>query len=313
MSVAMRKIYLAILLSFTTIFARSQGLLAELDSTTPEPKQYVTGTFKGVRIINGQSVEMPGKGEMIFMIQHRFGSLRGGIVDLLGLDLAGIRFGLEYTLPFYQGRICVGIGRSNYLKVWDGFVKYQIFRQSKGPKSFPFTIDLYGSVGISTLNYADPARNNFFSSRMSYCFQILWARKFCRWFSFQLTPTVCHQNLVPLKEDQNTTVHLGFSGKFRISNRIAISAEYFWPIAGQNFANVNNLPIKGPLSFGVDWETGGHVFQFFLSNSMACYDNSFIAGTTNDWLNGDIHFGFNMQRTFSFKKGAAKKYKVKPD
>ncbi len=305
----MKKIYILLFFILSnTIW--SQGLLDELQDSTPK-KEYTVGTFKGVRVINGQSVEMPGKGELLFMIQHRFGSVRGGIVDLLGLDLAGIRFGLEYTLPFYDGRICIGIGRSNYLKVWDGFLKYQIFRQSKGPKSFPFTIDLYASMGISTINFTDPDRNNYFSSRLSYCFQILWARKFCRWFSFQLTPTLLHQNLVPLKEDQNTTFHLGFGGKFRVSNRVSITAEYFWPVSGQNFADVNNLPIKGPLSIGVDWETGGHVFQFMLSNSQACYDNSFIAGATHDWLNGDIHFGFNIQRTFSFQKGAGKKYKTK--
>jgi hypothetical protein len=309
----MRKLYLIFAFTLLPIFSFSQGLLDELEETTPKQKEYATGTFKGVRVINGHSVELPGKGELLFMIQHRFGSVKGGIVDLFGLDLAGIRFGLEYTLPFHDGRICIGIGRSNYLKVWDGFVKYQILRQSKGPKSFPFTIDLYANMGISTVNFADPDRNNYFTSRLSYSFQVLWARKFCRWFSMQITPVVCHQNLVPLKEDQNTTFHLGFGGKFRISNRISISAEYFWPVAGQNFADVNNLPIKGPLSIGVDWETGGHVFQFMLSNSQATYDNSFIAGTTQDWLNGDIHIGFNIQRTFSFKKGAGKGYKTKSE
>ena len=215
----MRKLYLLFFFMYASTFSYSQGLLDELDSLTPEPKHYITGTFKGVRVINGQSVEMPGKGELLFMIQHRFGSMKGGLVDLLGLDLAGIRFGLEYTLPFYDGRICVGVGRSNYNKIWDGYLKYQIFRQSKGPKSFPFTIDLYASMGINTTNFSDPNRQNYFSSRLSYSFQILWARKFCRWFSMQITPTVCHQNLVPLKEDQNTTFHLGFAGKFRISNR----------------------------------------------------------------------------------------------
>ena len=309
----MRKLYLIFAFTLLPIFSFSQGLLDELEETTPKQKEYATGTFKGVRVINGHSVELPGKGELLFMIQHRFGSVKGGIVDLFGLDLAGIRFGLEYTLPFHDGRICIGIGRSNYLKVWDGFVKYQILRQSKGPKSFPFTIDLYANMGISTVNFADPDRNNYFTSRLSYSFQVLWARKFCRWFSMQITPVVCHQNLVPLKEDQNTTFHLGFGGKFRISNRISISAEYFWPVAGQNFADVNNLPIKGPLSIGVDWETGGHVFQFMLSNSQATYDNSFIAGTTQDWLNGDIHIGFNIQRTFSFNKGAGKGYKTKSE
>jgi hypothetical protein len=307
----MRKFYLLLFCVIPTALIQAQGLLDELDSITPPQKEYTIGTFKGTRIINGQSVEMPGKGDLQFMIQHRFGSFRGGIVDFFGLDQAGIRIGVEYTLPFYEGRICIGVARSNYLKMWDGSIKYQMFRQSKGPKSFPFTIDLYASMGISSIEYSDPDRNNYFTSRMSYCFQVLWARKFGRWFSMQLTPTVLHKNLVPLKEDQNTTAHLGIAGKVRVSNRVSISAEYFWPIYGQNFADINNLPIKGPLSLAVDIETGGHIFQLVLSNSQANFDQTFIGETNQDWLNGDIHFGFNISRSFSFKKGAKNNMKTR--
>lgn len=308
----MKRLLLLFTIVITGNLGFSQGLLDELESQTPDKKEFVSGTFKSVRVINGHSVEIPGKGELVFIIQHRFGSVRGGIVDLIGLDQANIRFGLEYTMPFFD-RICIGVGRSSYLKVWDGFIKYQLVKESKGPKSFPFTIDLLAGMGISTINWPDPARNNYFSSRLTYWYQILWAKKFCRWFSFQLSPTLLHRNLVPLKEDQNTTFHLGFSGRFRVSNRVHITAEYFWPVAGQNFANVNNVPIKGPLSFGVDWETGGHVFQFVIGNTQATYDQTFIGETFHDWLNGDIHIGFNIVRTFSFKKGAGKKYKVKGD
>jgi hypothetical protein len=309
----MKKLYLLFLSALISFTLHSQGLLDELETNTPPQKEYTIGTFKGTRIINGQSVELPGKGDMQFMIQHRFGSFRGGIVDFFGLDQAGIRIGVEYTLPFYDGRICIGVARSNYLKMWDGSIKYQMMRQSKGPKSFPFTIDLYASMGITSINFADPDRNNYFTSRLSYCFQILWARKFGRWFSMQLTPTVLHKNLVPLKEDQNTTAHLGVAGHVRVSNRVAISVEYFWPLYGQNFADINNLPIKGPLSLAVDIETGGHVFQLVLSNSQANFDQTFIGETNQDWLNGDIHFGFNISRSFSFKKGAGKSYKIKGD
>jgi len=309
----MKKLYFLFLYFLVPVSLFSQGLLDQLDSATPPQKEYVTGTFKGTRIINGQSVELPGKGDLQFMIQHRFGSFRGGITDFFGLDQAGIRIGVEYTLPFYDGRICVGIARSNYLKMWDGSIKYQMFRQSKGYKAFPFTIDLYASMGITSLEFSNPNRTNYFSSRLSYCFQILWARKFGKWFSMQLSPTVLHKNLVPLKEDQNTTAHLGIAGKLRISKRVSLSVEYFWPIYGQNFADINNLPIKGPLSLAVDIETGGHVFQLILTNSQACFDQTFIGETNQDWLNGDIHFGFNITRSFSFKKGAKNTYKTKSE
>lgn len=302
------KKYLYLLLLFTSSIY-SQGLLDELEKETPIAKEYVTGTFKGVRVINGHSVELPGKGEMVFSIQHRFGSIRGGITELLGIDQASIRFGLEYTMPFYD-RLCVGFGRSSYNKIWDGFIKWIPFKQTLGKKQFPMTIGTVVSMGINTTPFADPNRENYFSSRLTYCYQILLARKFGNFFSLQLTPTVLHKNLVPLARDQNTTAHLGVSGKFRVSRRVAITAEYFWPIYGQNFYQVNNVNTLGPLSFGVDWETGGHVFQFTISNSQAMYDQNFIGETFHDWLDGDIHFGFNIQRSFSFKKGAGKGHKV---
>lgn len=284
--------------------ARAQGLLDEINQETKPTREYVIGTFKGVRVINGHSVEMPGKGELLFIIQHRFGYFKGGIVDFFGLDQASIRMGLEYTMPFYD-RLCVGFGRSTYMKTWDAFIKYKVLKQSKGPKSFPLTVDLLASMGISSMDQP-PNQQNYFSSRMWFCYQVLIARKFGNRFSLQLTPTVVHKNLVPKREDQNTAFFLGLSGRVKLSNRVAISAEYFWPVYGQNFAEVNGQSILGPLSIGVDWETGGHVFQFQVTNANAMTDQGFIAETTSDWLNGDIRFGFNITRTFNFKKSPRK-------
>ena len=53
---------------------------------------------------------------------------------------------------------------------------------------------------------------------------------------------------------------------------------------------------------GFDIETGGHVFQIVLSNSVGMIEKAFVAETTGNWLKGDIHLGFNISRVFSFKK-----------
>jgi hypothetical protein len=52
----------------------------------------------------------------------------------------------------------------------------------------------------------------------------------------------------------------------------------------------------------VDIETGGHVFQLILTNSVAMRENGFLGQTTGQWLEGDIHFGFNISRVFQLKK-----------
>jgi hypothetical protein len=60
--------------------------------------------------------------------------------------------------------------------------------------------------------------------------------------------------------------------------------------------------IYDPLSLGFDIETGGHVFQLIFTNSLAMIEKGFIGETTGNWLNGDVHFGFNISRVFTLKQ-----------
>jgi hypothetical protein len=56
------------------------------------------------------------------------------------------------------------------------------------------------------------------------------------------------------------------------------------------------------LGFGVDIETGGHVFQIVLTNTSSLTERTFITETKGDFFGGDIHLGFNVTRTFQLKK-----------
>ena len=65
---------------------------------------------------------------------------------------------------------------------------------------------------------------------------------------------------------------------------------------------MSSLATKNPIAFGIDIETGGHVFQIILSNSITMIEKSFITETTDNFFNGDIHLGFNISRTFETGK-----------
>src|SRR5690606_18590778 len=103
----------------------------------------------------------------------------------------------------------------------------------------------------------------FFSNRLAFINQILIARKFSDRFSLQLMPTHVHYNMVTYAEDKNDVLALGIGGKIRLSPSISITAEYFYQIPGFRLHD----PVKpdsytrNPLTFGLDIETGGHVFQ----------------------------------------------------
>jgi len=180
----------------------------------------------------------------------------------------------------------------------DGFLKYRIVQQATGQNALPFSLVVVGGTTLNTLKFADPARKNYFSSRLGYYGQILAGRKFSEAFSLQLMPTVVHQNLVTTSKDPNDLFAAGISGRIKLSKRISLNADYYYVInKNENLENFHN-----PLSMGFDIETGGHVFQLHFTNAIGMNERVFLTETINDWGDGDIQFGFNISRAFQIKK-----------
>ena len=274
--------------------ATAQDLFDALGKDTVRTN-YTYATFKATRVVNGQSVENASKGTLLFLISHHFGPANSGAYNFFGLDQAITRLGFEYGL---SNRLCIGVGRSsNGEKTFDGFVKYKLLRQSSGYRTMPVTLSLFSSMTINTLKWLEPSRTNFYSSRLSYTYQMLIARKFNNSLSLQLSPTLVHKNLVAGANDVNDIYAMGLGGRFKLSERITLNAEYFALMNQPKTSNtVNNL------SLGVDIETGGHVFQLHFTNSRLMFERGFITETTGKWSKGDIFFGFSITRAFTIVK-----------
>jgi len=266
-----------------------------LDSIQPVKNEiiYEEGTFKSIRLINGYTSETASKNELIFSISHRFGDVNQGIYDFFGLDQSTIRFGFEYGLNDY---IDLAIGRSNYEKLYDGFIKIKLARQSSGNKNFPFTITLLEGLSISAQEWTIDEVDYPFSARINYIHELFIARKFNEKLSLQLSPVIIHRNMVKTKKDQNTVGAIGIGGRYKITNLFTAVSEYYYLLPGNTADNYNNS-----LAFGIEIETGGHVFQIHLSNSTGMTEKAFIPETNGKWLDGDIGIGFNIIRLFSFK------------
>ncbi|WP_108804173.1 DUF5777 family beta-barrel protein [Aquimarina sp. Aq107] len=278
----------------------AQDLLDILEDETPQTKSYTTSTFKGTRILNGHSVENRNKGTLEFVISHRFGRVNLGIDELYGLDQSNIRFAFEYGL---SDNIMLGVGRSSFDKTYDGFIKYKFLKQSTGEGSFPFTASLFSSIAYRTLKDFDPENEPTFSQKLSYVSQILIARKFSPAFSLQITPTYIHRNSVKINDDPHDIFAVGIGSRLKLTKRISINGEYFYT------ANpLESIDATNSLAFGVDIETGGHVFQIILSNSITMIEKSFITESTDNFFEGDIHLGFNISR--AFQVGNKKKRKL---
>jgi hypothetical protein len=278
---------------FSVANVMSQGLFDLFEDEEPVV-EYTFATFKTTRIVNSQSVENPPVGNLKFVVSHHFGKLNDGAYNLWGLDQSTIRLGLEYGLT---ERLAIAVGRSSFEKTFDGFAKYKILRQSSGAKVMPVTVSLYTGIYLNSLEWRYPERENYYTSRLSFAYQLLIARKFSNTFSFQLTPTLIHKNLVEKIEDPNDIFALGYGGRVRLTNRITFNAEYYQLLTQKTAEKFNNM-----LSLGFDLETGGHVFQLHFTNAQPLFERAFITETTGNWLKGDIYFGFNIVRVFTLKK-----------
>ncbi|MEP6749335.1 MAG: DUF5777 family beta-barrel protein, partial [Bacteroidota bacterium] len=256
-------------------------------------KEYVTNAFKSSRVINGHSMEMIGAGVLDFRILHRFGPVNQGVRQFFGLDQASFRMGFDYGI---SKNFTIGIGRSTINKDLDGFLKYRVLQQSKGPGSSPVSIVLVAGMSIQTYKNTDSSKELTLTSRTGYYYQVIVGRKLSQKFSLQLSPTLVHRNEV-LPEDKNDIYAVGVGGRYKFSKRMALVVDYFYVTNGLPHSAGTN-----PLSVGIDIETGGHVFQLHFSNSSGMNERAFITETTNKWGKGDIQFGFNLSRVFNIKK-----------
>jgi Membrane bound beta barrel domain (DUF5777) len=292
----MKKLLILLFLSPCLAFAQDD-LLAELEKDTGKETEYTFATFKGTRLANGHTIETKNEGSFEFIFAHRFGAINGGWYEMYGLDEALVRLGLDYGIKDW---LSFSIGRNSFDKTMDSYLKIRALRQSTGAKSFPFsaTVLLGGAYKFSPKNNSDVSEDFENVDRLSYTGQVLMARKFSTNLSLQLMPTIVHKNAVVESEEENDQFALGFGGRIKLTKSVAITTEYYY-----NFSMKDDSPYFNPLAFGIDIETGGHVFQLVITNAVGLTERAFITETRDDFFDGDIHLGFNVTRTFQLKKG----------
>ena len=286
-------VFILFLITWNTAMAQDEDLLKLLGEEAPK-REITKNAFKSTRVINSQSMEFLSPGTMDFIILHRFGQISEGMGNFFGLDQASMRMALDFGI---MQNLMVGVGRSTYKKELDAFIKYAPIRQSTGLNSFPATIAISAGTTLNTLPWSDPTRTNYFTSRLAYYTQVIIGRKFNENFSLQISPTMVHNNLVSLQTIPNDVFATSLGARIKVSKRMALTFDYTYIIQG-----VDKSTYKDPLSFGLDIETGGHVFQLHFSNSTGMNERAFITETTGSWDKAEIRFGFNLSRMFQIKK-----------
>ncbi len=311
---------LLFILFFNFQFAISQDELLNFlssDTNQTHSKEFVTATWKSIRLANTQTTETIKKNHLEYRILHRFGNIANSQATFnqiahtaFGLDNASdIRIAFDYGLT---NNLSLGIGRSRMKEMIDLSLKYAVLKQTIDFK-VPISISLFSSFGYSAMNtnrlYSEVQNKDFKtreSHRMNYFNQILIASKITRRLSLQLMPTWFHRNFIVQKQnpnnqkwDSNNYFILGGAFRFKFTDRMAIIADYY-----HNFHPFyrNHPELKNPLAIGYEVETGGHVFTLFFANNSSILENNFYTTTFDSWAKSQIKFSFCLSRNFSFDK-----------
>jgi hypothetical protein len=279
----MKKITLLLLLPFTLI--AQEDLLKDVDSVS-NSKNKVESAFKALKIVNLESTKLAAKGDLYFIVAHRFGSLKEGFEGAYGLDNAVTQLKFVYGLNDW---FTISAARSELAYDFSG----KFLLKSQEENGFPVAIAAFSSIGFNnTLKESNYPKMEF-ENRLIYVSQVLISRKFNSKLSLEVAPTFFHENFVIDDNQDNSQYAIGMGGRYKFAKRWSVNIDY---AAHLNRSSTSTF--KNPLSLGVDLETGGHVFQMHFSSSQGIHEAGFLGNTTGDWTTGDIFFGFNLLRVF---------------
>ena len=276
---------LLLLFVFIPLLSFSQNdLLAGIDSTAT--KENVTSAFKGLKIVNLESTKLAAKGDLYFIVAHRFGSVKDGFEGFFGLDNANTQLKFVYGLTDY---LTISAARSEL--AYDFSTKYTLLNQKT--EGFPVSIAGFSSLAINNTLKESLYPKLTFNDRFTFVQQLLISRKFSEKLSLEIAPTLFHENFIDNALQNNTQYAIGMGGRYKLSKRWSLNIDY-----AAHLNRASNSLYKNPLSIGFDLDTGGHVFQMHFTSSQGIHEAGYLGQTTGDWTKGDVFFGFNLLRVF---------------
>jgi hypothetical protein len=308
-----RLILLAVLLlGFISRNFAQDDLLKDLEKEdAANVKQDITtATFKSNRIINMPSVEMTGTGNLQFMIIHHFGqawnkdvSTGQNFANFFGINsgLANTYLSFDYSPKEFLNLGVALAGKGHY----EGWAKFKLLRQQTGLKNIPISIAWQSTANWDANTSPAPEYKTTGWNRFAFLHQLLIARKFSENFSLQLTPSLVHYNIVGYgPEASNNIFSTGIGGRYKLSHKKAITFEYsrqfnmYKNVLTPSGSSIDYIP--DVVSLGFDMDTGGHIFQFFVSNTD--FASNIYQLSVNPKASKGIFFGFNLNRSYGIKK-----------
>ena len=279
-----------------------------VEKEVPKPK-YARATFNSTKIINLQNTEIVSKNVLQFMVSHHFSylwnkdqSTEDNLAQFLGINsgVAHTYLSFDYSPTNYMNLGVALAGTSSY----EGFAKFRIMRQQTGVKNLPVSVSWYSMAHV---DFSQKKGTGSEWDKWSYLHQLLIARKMSDKISLQLIPSLIYLNKVPYGINNSNFIYsIGAAGKFKATAKMNVTMEYtrqlnmYENIINESGTIINYSPDL--LSIGIEMNTGGHLFQFYVGNTMHSSSIDQLARNTGYIKDGNFAFGFTINRSMDLKK-----------
>lgn len=270
--------------------------------------KYTRATFNSTRIINMQSTEIVTKGSLQVLISHHFSNIWNkdagsqNLAQLFGLNsgVAHTYLSFDYSPTSYLNLGLAAAGSSKY----EGWAKIKLLRQQTGLRNIPLSLVWYSCVNVNTAKDPDVQLT---WNKYAFVNQLLLGRKITDKLSLELIPTWIHFNIVPYGiNNSNEVFNLGIAGKYKMTSKMNLTFEYsrqlnmFENLISKNGSIINYHPDL--LAAGIEVNTGGHLFQFYVGSTTDASNVDQLARNTSSIKDGNFAFGFTINRSLSLKK-----------
>ncbi|PLX00839.1 MAG: hypothetical protein C0593_00050 [Marinilabiliales bacterium] len=295
----MKKLFLiAVVISFSLspIFAQNDSTLVDSSAVEAEEKDKrpVRAPFESGYLIDNQTTQVPTAKTLEFVMLHRFGRMGNGFDDLWGIyGASNIKLAFNYT-PFEDFQ--VGFGTMKFDRVFDFSAKYALIKQTRS-NSTPFSMTLYGNVGLDSRDKETFGSDYKFTHRLSYFSQLIFSYKINFNFSIQIAPSFSHYNMTDTLFEHDK-IGISFSGRARVTPTMSVIVNYDYPLpidGIREYISDENDPL-GNFGLGLEISTSTHAFQIFAGNSNGMLPQK------NMMFNRNRYFviGFNITRLWGF-------------
>jgi len=273
-----------------------------------KPK-YARATFNATKIINLQSTEIVPKNILQFMVSHHFSyiwikdqSTEDNLAQFLGINSGSAQTYLSFDYSF-NDYANFGLALAGQMR-YEGWAKFRLVRQQTGPKNIPVSATWYSMANV---DFALDKGTGSTWDKWSYLHQLLIARKMYDKISLQLVPSLIYLNKVPYGINNSNFVYsIGIAGKWKARPKTNITMEYtrqlnmYENIINESGQIINYNPDL--LSLGIEVNTGGHLFQFYIGNTLHSSNIDHLARNTGYLKDGNLSFGFTINRSMDLRK-----------